>query len=89
MPSQSQHALRLPWQSLYTPLQRGSSPAVLTSFRPPTLDERSRELSTHSRVLRWQAERARQDSKQLQERIRHNWLRVMKIVLTYWPNPNR
>jgi len=44
-------------------------PSELTTLPPPTLDERSRVLCTHSTLLLWRAQRACENSKQLRERI--------------------
>ena len=71
MPSQSQHVLRTPRDMALqtTPEQQLSLSTDL--LPPPTLDERSRVLCTHSRLLVWRAQRARETSQQLREQIRH------------------
>jgi len=45
------------------------NPPELTTLPPPTLDEKSRVLCTHSTLLLWRAQRACENSKQLRERI--------------------
>jgi hypothetical protein len=71
MPSQSQHVLLTTMDiALHTTPERQLSLST-DILPPPTLDERSRVLCTHSRLLVSRAQRARETSQQVREKIRH------------------
>jgi hypothetical protein len=71
MLNQSQQILLTPLaMSLHSYRELEMQPSLsLDTLPPPTPDERSRVLCTHSRLLVWRAQRATETSKQLRARI--------------------